>query len=294
MAAIDKIYLNSYQEYSKFKKWCLEQPKLKDKYGNEVAISSYLFSWWDDPKEWEEDKSHPVMSVPYYVDAYIIRNCPLEYIQKELMLNYGHKTQDDIDEMYNSIINRSPEDQKLIDDGHGECPSKPISWWWLSKDDFEVVDNVVRMPILEKSDYEKIKDGELYASPTLEGTYEVGKHFKIIKRPFYQRVCNYPIRYRTRSGVVYQPDWSVKVQLPEEIGEYMWWHDKGKHKGNIVGTWDFPAEFVSDSEWSSSETYSPSLKSIKRRILKWKLPVGTIVTLQGRYVGEEYEILVKK
>ena len=73
MAAIDKIYLNSYQEYCEFKKWCLEQPKLKDKYGNEVSISSYLFSWWDNPKEWEEDKSHPVMSAPYYVDAYIIR-----------------------------------------------------------------------------------------------------------------------------------------------------------------------------------------------------------------------------
>lgn len=289
MAAIDKIYLNSYQEYCEFKKWCLEQPKLKDKYGNEVPISSYLFSWWDDPKEWEEDKSHPVMSAPYYVDAYIIRNCPLKYVQKELMLNYGHKTQEDIDEMYNSIINRSPEDQKLIDDAHGEYPSKPISWWWLSKDDFEVVNGVIKMPRLEKSYYERIKDGELYASPTLEGTYEVGRHFKVIKKP-YPNKCNYPMPYRSkRDNVKRQPSWDVSIKLPDSFEEYMWWHDSSK-----IGTWDFSSEFVENCRWSSSSSACPSLKSLKRRILKWKLPVGTVVTLQGRYVGEDYKIIVKK
>lgn len=286
MAAIDKIYLKSYEEYSEFKKWCEEQLPLKDKYGHRVVISNYLFSWWDDPKEWEGSKSHPVMSAPYYVDAYIIKNCPLEHVQKELMLNYGHKTQEDIDEMYETVINRTSDEQKLIDEANGDFPSKPINYWWLSKDDFKVVDNVVTLPKLEKSDYEMIKDSELYASPTLEGSYEVGKHFKIIRKPFYQNVCNYPMKCQTK-----QPQWSVEIDLPKKFNEFMWWHCNGKHR---IGTWDFSSEFVADSEWSSSTTYCPSLKSIKRRILKWKLPVGTVVKLQGRYVGEEYEISIKK
>ena len=283
MAAIDKIYLNSYKEYKEFQEWLLKQPKLKDKYGTEVSIYAYFFDWWDDPKDWENNNSHPVFSAPYYVDAYVIKNCPLEYVQKELMVNYGYKTQEDIDEMYKSVINRTPEDQKLIDDADGEYPSKPISWWWLSKDDFEVIDGVVKMLHLEKSDYESIKDGELFTSPTLEGTYEVGKHFKIVKRPFYQKVCNYPIRYTNKAGIKKQPKWDISIKAP-----FMWWHEKNK-----IGTWDFHSEFVY-GKWSSSSAYCPSLKSIKRRILKWKLPVGTIIILQGMFVDEKYKIIVKK
>lgn len=288
MAAVDKIYVNSYEEFEEFKKWCSEQPKLKDKYGHEISIGAYLYTWCDDPKYWEKDDSHPIFSAPYYVDAYVIKNCPLNYIQKELMVNYGHKSQDDIDEMYNSVVNRTPEDQKLIDDADGTFPSKPIDYWWLNKDDFEIVDGVVRMKLLEKSDYERIKNSELYVSPTREGTYEVGKHFRIVKRPFYQNVCNYPMRFVNKAGVKRQTSWDVSVEVPND--EYMWWHDHG----GKIGTWDFASEFVVGSKWSSSSSDCPSLKSIKRRILKWKLPVGTIVILQGMYVGERYEIVVTR
>ena len=72
----------------------------------------------------------------------------------------------------------------------------------------------------------------------------------------------------------------------------MWWSDNG-----IIGTWDFPEEFVESKwrcKWRCSHAYCKSLKAIKRRIIKWKLPVGTIVRLSGRYVGETYEIIVKK
>ena len=289
MAAIDEIYLNSYKEYKEFQEWLLKQPKLKDKYGTEVSIYVYFSDWLDDPKDWENNNSHIVFFAPCYVDAYLIRNCPLEYVQKELMVNYGYKTQEDIDEMYNSVINRTPEDQKLIDDANGKYPSKPISWWWLSKDDFEVVDGVIKMPRMEKSPYERIKDGELFTSPTREGTYEVGKHFKIIQKP-YPNKCNYPISYRSeRDNVKRQPSWDVDIKLPDSFEEHIWWHDSSK-----IGTWDFSSEFVETYGWTYSGSTCPSLKSLKRRILKWKLPVGTIVTLQGRYVGEDYKIVVKK
>lgn len=275
MAAIDKIYLDSYGDYIQFKKWCLEQPKLKDKYGKEVSIIDYLFTDWDNSKDWK-DTSHSVMSAPYYIDAYIIRNCPIKAVQKELMLNYGHKTQEDINEMYNVVTNRTKENEQF--------------YTWLTVDDFKIVDGVVTMPDMEKSDYQKILDGEMYTSPSIDDKYVRGKHFKIVKKPFYNHSCNYPMRYWTKNGGLRQPRWSINVKLPEDIDDYLWWHDKNK-----IGTWDFSNEFVSSEDgWSSSSTFCNSLKGIKRRILKWKLPVGSIVTLSGRYVGEEYEILVKK
>lgn len=282
MAAIDKIYINSYERYKEFEKWLLEQPKLKDKYGKEVSIYSYFFNWWDDPKYWVND-SHPIFSAPYYVDTYIVRNCPLDYIQKNLMLNYGHRTQEDINEMYNTVINRTLEDQKLIDGANGEYPSKPIEYWWLNKDDFKIIDDIITMPNAEKSSYQEILDGELYTSPSLEGNYEIGKHFKIINRPFYQNKCNYPMSYINKNGVKRHPNWSISISNLD-----LWWNPKNK-----IGTWDFSIEFV-ESEYSSSIAYCPSLKSLKRRILKWKLPIGTIITLSGRYVGEIYKIIVKK
>lgn len=281
MAAIDKIYVNSYEKYKEFEKWLLEQPKLKDKYGKEVSIYRYFFNWWDDPKYWINEE-HPIFSAPYYVDAYIIRNCPLDYIQKNLMLNYGHKTQEDINEIYDIVINRTSEDQKLIDDAKGEYPNKPISYWWINKDDFKIVDGVITMPNTEKSSYQEILDGEMYNSPSAEGTYETGKHFKIIKKPFHRR--NYPMSY-VKSGIKRHPKWDISVS------GYMLWHATK----NKIGTWDFLEEFVVSSDgWSSSSSYCPSLRSIKRRILKWKLPVGTIVTLNGMYVGEYYKIIVKR
>ena len=88
----------------------------------------------------------------------------------------------------------------------------------------------------------------------------------------------------TRNGIKRTPNWDVNISNLN-----LWWHPRNK-----IGTWDFIEEFVLSDGESSSNTYCPSLKSIKRRILKWKLPVGTIVTLSGMYVGETYKIIVKK
>ena len=94
MAAIDKIYVNSWNEYQLFKEWCESQPTIKDKYGRDCKISDFFFYQWDDQKHWDEKDCHPAMSAPVYIDAYIIRNCPLDFIQKELMANYGHRSQE--------------------------------------------------------------------------------------------------------------------------------------------------------------------------------------------------------
>ena len=147
MAATSKIYLKSYDEYREFKKWCLEQPDIKDKFGKASSLIDYLFIWWDDPKAWEEGKPHPVMEAPNHVDAYLIRKCPLEYVQKELMVNYGYWSQDLIKEYYNDVKNWK---------GKGKSP------YWAKLEDFITLeDGTMTIKGLKKSDYEKIKEGKI-------------------------------------------------------------------------------------------------------------------------------------
>ncbi len=76
MAAIDKIYVKTYDEYLQFKNWCEIQSELEDKYGKKVKLTNYLRKDWKNKEDWG-NITHPVMNNPYYVDAYIIRNCPL-------------------------------------------------------------------------------------------------------------------------------------------------------------------------------------------------------------------------
>ena len=45
MAAIDKIYVDSFEKYKLFKDWCMTQPKLKDKYGKETSLIDYVFKY---------------------------------------------------------------------------------------------------------------------------------------------------------------------------------------------------------------------------------------------------------
>lgn len=284
MAAIDKIYLNSFDTFTKFKEWCEAQPPIKDKYGKEDKISNYLFYNWYDPKYWKEDDCHPVMNAPYYVDAYIIRNCPIEEVQEELMVNYGHYSQKRLWEMYNEI-------KEYADKGK-ESP------WWAKLEDFVIhEDGTIELTdITKKSSYEMIKDGELYTEPYCD-KFERGKHFRITKIPamYCGHKCNNPTPVRIKNGLKYTPVWSIGIRLPDYVDEgYMSWSSHSDADFPI-GTWDFCSEHVlSYDGWSSSNTHCKSIRALTRRITKWNLPVGTIVEVYGRYVGEEYEILVTK
>lgn len=215
MAAIDKIYVTSLKQYDEFAEWCRQQPMLTDKYGYQESITKYLR---DRPKG---DYEYPAFRAPYFVDAYVIRNCPLDYIQKELKVNYG-------------------------------------------------------------SSYDVIKRGELYTKPTTDYEYVAGKHCTIIKIPDMGGKCNRP--YKSNS-------WWVDLVLPDDA-PYMIYHADGKKKPD---TWDFTDEFVADWKWGSSTAHVKTIKALVRLICtKWKLPVGTIVRATGRYIGDDYKILVTK
>lgn len=259
MAAIDKIYVDSYEKYVEFKEWCEKQPLFTDKYGVSEPMTRYLITGWE-KENWVE---HPIASFPLYIDAYIIRNCPFDYIQKELMLNYGHHDQEWIDKAYKTVMERGGEKGKF-----GEFFS------WLSKDDFKIIDGIVTMPNEEESDYSKIKKGLMFTSPTTALEYEVGKHFKCIKHPI--NFYNFPFKMK---------NWWIDVILPDEMG-FMTYHSE-------YNSWDFHGEYVI-ADWGSSVAFVGTIKALKRHIIKWKLPVGTIVRATGRYIEDTYEFKIKK
>ena len=254
MAAIDKIYVKNREQYIQFKEWCEKQPSFTDKYGKTAKLIDYVYKHNED---WDGGVA---FMGPYYLDAYLIRNCPFDFIQKELMLNYGHWSQEKIDDAFNCVTHRTEENKDFFS--------------WLTPDDFAIVDGVVTMPNLEESDYQLIKEGKLYNKPTTNYEYVVGKHFKCIKHPI--------IKFNTPFGV---KNWWVDVTVPDEL-PYMWYHSEHN-------SWDFSDEFVI-ADWSSSTANCPTIRALKRQMLKWKLPIGTIVRATGRYVEETYEFIITK
>lgn len=289
MAAIDKIYLTKYSEYTQFKNWCNEQEPLEDKYGKKVHISKYLYDW----NEWEGENEHPVFKAPCYVDAYVIRNCQFDFVQKAISINYGYMPQDWIWDWYNTVKNRTKEDQDIIDEflaTHDEntysTPMRPdrncIPCWWLTLDDFEIVDGIISCKKQDKSTYEKICEGSChdYDLPYRENV-QTGTHFTMVMCP---RDLGYMNFQRPIKG-----NWEVKVESPDKY-DYLWFNSNDSWD---KGTWDFSEEFV-DSDWASSSTFCPTVRSLTRRIKKWNLPVGTKVILTGRYPIEKYVFVIKK
>lgn len=214
MAAIDKIYLTKYQDYVEFSDWCRQQPPLKDKYGRDAYLYEYLY-YYDDKTDFSD--GCPVMMAPYYIDAYVIRNCPMKAVQDELRVNYGDS-------------------------------------------------------------YEDIKAGKMYVSPVTSYKYEVGRHFKCVRRPFAMFNTAFNCRY-----------WFVSVDVPDGL-PFVWAHKTGK---NVI-KWDFMDEFVVSDGSSSHAIKYKTIRAIKRMIRKWALPVGSRVLCTGRYTMDEYVFEVTK
>lgn len=269
MAAIDKIYLSTYDQYIQFRNWLMEQPKLKDKYGKEVSLMKYFFDYWDKKYWFDEngkDVTHPVYSAPYYVDAYIIRNCPFDFVQEELMLNYGYWSQGRIRRFY--------EDIKNWDASKGECP------YWAKLEDFIFnEDGTMTIKGLDKSSYEEILEGKLYTAPYRENVKR-GTHFKLVKSPYSYKGIPFerPIR----------GPWCVEVDMGYD---FLMFNQQDLSNNN--GTWDFMDEFV-ETGYSISAIHLRTITAVKRHIRKWNLPVGAKVIVQGDYIDERYEFIVTK
>lgn len=251
MAAIDKTYVN-WEDYKAFREWCYNQPKVKDIFGKEVSISKYLYKY-DNPFH----SKMPVMNAPCYIDAIIIRECPIEGVQSALKTNYGEWSDEFVNEAWKAVHARGGmKSDNVEDDFH-----------YLCADDFTFVDG--KPTLKRKSSYQKIKDGELYTSPFTSEKYVKGRHFKCKSAP--KRMYDKPFDCG---------GWSVHVETPKDISGFMWYDDEN-------GQWFMSDEFCASDSYTDT-FFCKSIRALKRRMRKWGLPVGTKVFAYGDYVGDDY------
>ena len=116
-----------------------------------------------------------------------------------------------------------------------------------------------RLKVMYGEDYHNdMKNGKICTSPSEDREYEVGHHFKLLKKER-GNWCTTPRKY------------DVEVRLDEY--EQMCYCN-----GN--DTWNFYKDYIyeDDCGWCRFS----SIKAIMRRIPKWNLPVGSIVKVDGR------------
>lgn len=92
MAAIDKTYLTNWTDYMQLYDWCVSVGTVIDDWGNEFTPLDYL--WKGTKEEWlefteNETSERPVWATSLYLDIYLIRYCPIEFIQERLKEQYG-------------------------------------------------------------------------------------------------------------------------------------------------------------------------------------------------------------
>lgn len=93
MSGIDKIY-GTQKQFEEFKKWLTENEKpirvktgWNSENGDEYSFmlpSDYLY---DD--EWYNEDYRPISNFPTEIDAWLMNNCPLDFIQEGIKEQYN-------------------------------------------------------------------------------------------------------------------------------------------------------------------------------------------------------------
>lgn len=122
MAAIDKTYVKTWEEYTQVKDFVNKFGKIEDKYGNIFYPLEFLIEWeesefkesiqaqkerykkyYEDPKHIEEERQWrgsnwkpdvegvgelPIWNTPLYFDLWLMRECGVKFIQDRLREQY--------------------------------------------------------------------------------------------------------------------------------------------------------------------------------------------------------------
>ena len=92
MAAIDKTYLKLWSQYKSLRDWCISIGEVTDDYGNKFSpinwLGEYTYEKWMEYSK-NETAEVVVWNTPKYLDIYLIRYCPLDFIQDRLKEQYG-------------------------------------------------------------------------------------------------------------------------------------------------------------------------------------------------------------
>lgn len=183
MAGIDKTYLKSWEQFDTVRNWAKETCfTLKN--GKTVRMSDFMYypdltkqEWdeWHDERvkyareifdtpeytaeckkmygdDWVFDPERyfdvVLWNTPTYVDVFLIRNCPFDFIQKRLREQYGGGwsktalTDHNDDDMYEQIKNGTSvydtyqrnglgKNAKVKFHGYGYVPRDKKCWWWI-------------------------------------------------------------------------------------------------------------------------------------------------------------------
>ena len=257
MAAIDKTYLNNWNEFDTVRNWALNQ-SFKLKNGETIYLKDYMYYHNLTKKEWDEMHDKRVKEVeelynnpeyiaqckelygndwefnaenffdvvlwntPIYVDIWLIRNCPFDFIQNRLKEQYG-------------------------------------GGW--SKEAFTCHN--------DEDMYEQIKNGT-----SIYDTYKRNGLGKKAKIKFYDYKLNNLLRDKNIH-------WFIEVNPS--------WYKSIKIQGNNISFWynDTDDMWYSDEEampWTSSDAFRKGTltkKNIINLIRKWNLPKDTYVKFLG-------------
>lgn len=86
MAGIDKIFVTSWNQFCELRDWLGSRGYLKDDYGNYFRPSDFISDYL---REEDFDGSEiAVMNNPIYFDIWLIRNCPIDWVQSILKSQY--------------------------------------------------------------------------------------------------------------------------------------------------------------------------------------------------------------
>lgn len=98
MAAIDKTYVHTWAQYEMVKDWCIGKSfTLKD--GTVIRPINYLYNHWNEEEITEQSEKDPnfefpIWNTPTYLDIWLIKNCPIPFIQDRLKQQYGSEIED--------------------------------------------------------------------------------------------------------------------------------------------------------------------------------------------------------
>lgn len=114
MAAIDKTYTKNWDDYQSLIEWCKGKSFILQN-GDVIYPSRYIYDW--EKEDFDGKKEFPVWNTPIYLDIWLIRNCPLKFIQDRLKEQYGDgwsktafKDRNDADMYYQILSYNSPYD----------------------------------------------------------------------------------------------------------------------------------------------------------------------------------------
>lgn len=96
MAGIDKTYIKTYNQYKEVYDWCKDIVVTLDVNKNiSFKPSDFLYEWTeDDFNQLSENGELVLWNTPSYMDSWLIRNCPIDFIQKRLKEQYGDEYDD--------------------------------------------------------------------------------------------------------------------------------------------------------------------------------------------------------